>query len=116
MNNITLHGKLMDDFKVQTVGQSSVAKATLIVDRGLYGDKKKEAQEKGYPTADFPKLELWGSEARINLLTNNVKKGDKLLVKGFIQTGSYEKDGKKIYTTVINVQDFDFEFKQEEEY
>lgn len=116
MNSIILTGKLKDDFKVQSVGDKKVAKGTLIVDKNMSKDKREEAKSKGYSTADFPQIEVWGSEAKINLLTQNVTKGDKLTVDGSFQTGSYEKEGKKTYTTVINVSDFEIEFKKKENF
>ena len=115
MNNVIISGKLKDDFKVNAVGDKKVAKATLIVDRGMSKDKKDEAKAKGQSTADFPQIEIWGSEAKINFLTTNAKKGDKILVKGSMHTDSYNnKEGKKVYTTSINVSEFEVEFKKVE--
>jgi single-strand DNA-binding protein len=41
-------------------------------------------------------------------LQKYVKKGTKLCIRGRIQTGSYEKDGKKIYTTDVVAEDIEF--------
>lgn len=112
MNHVILTGKVKDDFKVNSVGDKKVAKATLIVDRKLSKQKKEELKSKNQQTADFLPIEVWGSEVRINMLTDNVKKGDKITIEGAIITGSYEKDGKKNYTTSVQVSDFEFEFKQ----
>ena len=111
MNSFTLNGKIKDDFKISKVGDSNVAKATMIIDRKMSKEKKEDAKSKGYPTADFPRIEIWGSDAKIALLNDNVKKGDKILVKGYYKTGSYTKGDKKVYTTIINVTDFDIDFK-----
>ena len=35
-------------------------------------------------------------------------KGNGILVEGHIQTGSYEKDGKKVYTTDVVVERVEF--------
>lgn len=37
-----------------------------------------------------------------------VRKGNKVAVDGYIQTGSYEKDGHKVYTTDVIVTDIEF--------
>ena len=37
-----------------------------------------------------------------------LKKGTKILVSGRIQTGSYEKDGRTIYTTDVIVEEHEF--------
>lgn len=117
MNNVILHGIMQDDFKVNKVGDKMVAKGTLRVDKKLTNAKKDEMKANGHPTSDFPQIVIWGSEARINLLTSNVVKGDKFLVQGYIETGSYVKaDGTKAYTTIVNVQDFDFNFKEKENF
>ena len=116
MNNITLQGTLFADLKIQQVGQKKVAKGTLSVAKNLFGDKKKEAKEKGYSLADYPQFEIWGSEKYINMINDNVKKDDKVTIKGSIQTGSYEnKDKEKVYTTVINVSEIYYDFKEKED-
>ena len=40
-------------------------------------------------------------------------KGNGILVEGHIQTGSYEKDGKKVYTTDVVVERVEFVDKLE---
>ena len=113
MNEVILTGRMKDDFKINKVGDKQVAKATLIVDRNLSKQKKEELKAKGQQTADFIPFEIWGSDARINMLNDNVKKGDKLLIDGSIVTGSYEnKDKVKVFTTTVNVSEFEFEFKK----
>ena len=118
MNSQILIGKIKDDFKINKVGDNNnVAKATMIVPRRMSKEKKVEAESKGYPTADFPQIEIWGSDKKMNMLSKNVKKGDKITVEGFIRTGSYDnRDGEKVYTTTISVNNFDFEFKPKETY
>ena len=111
MNTIVLNGKIKADFKIIKVGDTNVAKATMIIQRKMSKDKKVEAESKGYATADFPQIEIWGSDAKMNLLNDNVKKGDKILVEGYVKTDSYKKGEKTVYTTSVQVNDFDFEFK-----
>lgn len=116
MNSITLSGTLMNDFEVREVGEKKVAKATLIVKKKISKAKREELESKGYPTADFPKLEVWGSSQKIEMLAHNVMKGDRLEVDAFMKTGKYEnKEGKTVFTTVFDVSDFDFTFKPKED-
>lgn len=116
MNSFTLSGTLMNDFEVKEVGDKKVAKATLIVRKKISKAKKEELESKGYPTADFPKIEVWGSSQKIEMLAHNVMKGDRLECDAFMQTGKYQnKEGRTVYTTVFNVQDFDFTFKPKED-
>ena len=37
-----------------------------------------------------------------------VKKGHRVLIQGHIQTGSYDKENKKVYTTDVVVDRFEF--------
>lgn len=50
------------------------------------------------------------------LLEKFGKKGVKFIVTGRIQTGSYEKDGAKVYTTDVIIEELEFcESKRNEE-
>lgn len=116
MNNFYISGTLMSDFKVNDVGDKKVAKSKLIVKKKISKTKKEELEAKGYPTADFLPLEIWGSETKINMLSHNVYKGDELSCVASMQTGKYtNKDGNAVFTTVFNVSDFDFKFKPKED-
>jgi hypothetical protein len=42
MNNVILSGKMVGDFKIQTVGDKMVAKGTLAVEKKISKDKKEE--------------------------------------------------------------------------
>lgn len=65
--------------------------------------KKGEAKAE----SDFINCIAWGKSAET--IGNYFKKGDRILIEGRIQTGSYEnKDGKKVYTTDVVVERFEF--------
>jgi len=116
MNNFYIAGTLMNDFKVSDVGDKKVAKGKLIVRQKISKAKKEELEAKGYPTADFLPIEVWGSSQKIEMLAHNVFKGDDLSCLASMQTGSYtNKEGVKVYTTTFNVSDFDFKFKPRED-
>src|SRR5690606_27317100 len=42
------------------------------------------------------------------LIANHLNKGDQVGIEGHIQTGSYEKDGRKVYTTEVVVDSITF--------
>lgn len=90
MNKIELIGRLTKDPEYKE-GACSITKFTLAVDR----DYKKE----GEPTADFISITTFGKLAEN--IHKYVGKGRLVAVEGRISTGSYEKDGRKYYTTNI---------------
>lgn len=94
MNKFIGMGRLTDDPKVsQTQGGKKIARATLAIDRLKEG-------------TDFISLVAW--EKRAEFMENYTHKGTKLLVEGRIQTGSYDKDGHKVYTTDVVIENVDF--------
>lgn len=94
MNRVIAIGNLTDDPKV-TYLQSGKAKAefTLALQRMKEG-------------ADFPRFIAW--EKKAEFMEKYCHKGMKLAVEGHIQTGSYEKDGKKVYTTDVICDNIEF--------
>ena len=81
-------------------GKRSVLHGTIAIDRQL---SKEQRDKEGAVTADFPNIVAWGSTA--DFIHKYFKKGDKIeIVSDQLATGSYEKDGQKIYTTEINVR------------
>lgn len=107
MNQVSLVGRLTRDPELRyTQGGTAYCRFTLAVDRGLNKEKRKEAEEKNLPTADFISCQAWGKTAEI--ISQYVKKGHLFSISGAIQTGRYEKDGQTIYTTDVVVRSFDF--------
>lgn len=68
----------------------------LAVDRQLSREKKEDYKQRGIPTADFPRIITWGKTAET--ASGYLKKGQRVALEGSIQTGSYDKNGVKIYT------------------
>lgn len=92
MNNCLLIGRLTKDPEVRyATSGTAVASFSLAIDR-----PKKEGEEK---KADFPRVTAFGKTAE--LIEKYVFKGSQIAVQGRIQTGSYEKDGVKVYTTDV---------------
>jgi single-stranded DNA-binding protein len=116
MNSVVLAGKLAKDFTVNVAGGKKILKGSLIIDKKIGKELKEKWKNEGKSTANFPRFEIWCSEAQADLLTAHVAKGDKLMVDGFYQTGDYmDKNGKKVYTQVVNAQDFEFDFKEQKD-
>lgn len=100
MNKVILMGRLTRDPEVRYAGgdSSAVARYTLAVDRKI----KKE----GGDQADFIQCVAFGKSGEF--AEKYFKKGTKVVVEGRIQTGSYEKDGQRIYTTDVVVEQQEF--------
>lgn len=99
MNRVILMGRLTREPEVRyTQGDNSmaVARYTLAVDR-----RGKEKQ------ADFIQCVAFGKAGEF--AQKYFAKGQRVLVSGRIQTGSYMgKDGQKVYTTDVIVDDQEF--------
>lgn len=100
MNTVNLIGRLTRDIELRyTQNGKAVANGSIAVNRAF------KNQEGNYD-ADFINLVMFGKTAEI--MANYVKKGQQVGIEGRIQSGSYEKDGRKIYTTDVVVNQFTF--------
>lgn len=109
MNNVVLFGRMIAKPDLRFIAGSGMAAVnfTLAVDKGLSRDKKAEFESQGKPTADFIRCKAFGKRAET--IANYFDKGSQIVVSGEINTGSYtDKDGKKVYTTDIMVNNFNF--------
>lgn len=99
MNKVVLMGRLTNDPEIRTTADGkSVASYTLAIDRSF-------ARAEG--KTDFIPCIAW--EKKAEFAEKYLKKGTKILVTGRIQTGSYtNRDGKKVYTTDVVVEDHEF--------
>ena len=90
-------GRLTKDAEPkQTQSGTSVSRYTLAVDRPSKDEK----------STDFISCIAFGKSA--DFANKFLKKGVKIAIEGRIQTGSYEKDGKTVYTTDIVVDRHEF--------
>ena len=102
MNSVNLIGRLTRDPELKyTQSQMAVCTFTLAVDKGLSKDKRQEMESAGKPTADFPRIMVFGKMAENT--STYLRKGSQCAVIGRIQTGSYQdrETGKTSYTTDI---------------
>lgn len=104
MNEFVISGRLTRDPKVEyTPTQLAMVNVIVAVDEYVKGEKK----------TYFPRVTVYGSEAE-NLSVYSGK-GLKVLVRGRIKTGQYEKDGKTIYTTDLVADHIEYmEYKAKE--
>lgn len=105
MNNVILMGRLVADANLKYLqggNNNAVARFTLAVDKNLSKEKRQEMEAKGQQTADFIQCQAWGRLGET--VAKYSGKGLRLLVNGRIQTGSYEKDGERRYTTEVVAQ------------
>lgn len=99
MNKVILIGRLVADPEIRyTQSGKAVASYRLAVDRPFKQDGQQEA--------DFINCVAWCKTGEF--AGNYLRKGTKIAVEGRIQTGSYEKDGVKHYTTDIVVDRHEF--------
>lgn len=107
MNNVCLIGRLTRDPELRyTPSGAATVRINIAVDRGLSKEKRDEAQRNNYPTADFISCTAWNRTAET--IANYVRKGQRIGIQGRIQTGSYEKDGRTVYTTEVVVDRMEF--------
>lgn len=95
MNKIMLIGRLTKDIELKkSQSGMSVARFTLAVNRM----KKDEA--------DFISCVVF--DKRADTMYQYLGKGSLVGIEGHLQTGSYEKNGVRVYTTDVIVDGFDF--------
>lgn len=102
MNKVILHGHLARNPEIrysQNQQQTAVTRFTLAVNRRFQSENGQKA--------DFINCVALGKTAEI--IDKYFLQGSPIVVSGRIQTGSYtNKDGVKVYTFDVLVEDFDF--------
>ena len=109
MNKVVLIGRLVRDPELRyTQSNQAVCTFTLAVDKKLSREKREEAEAAGRPTADFPRIIVWGKMGEN--ASRYLNKGSQCAIEGRIQTGSYQdkETGKTIYTTDIVADNMEF--------
>lgn len=89
MNKVALIGRITKEIELRYREETAIARFTLAVDRN-----KEETDF--IPCVAFKKV--------AETLHKYCDKGCRIAVEGRIQTGSYEKNGAKIYTTDVIVE------------
>lgn len=100
VNEFKFLGVVTRDAEVRvSEGGVKSARTSMALDRG----KDSNGNERG---ADFPSIVGFGKTA--DFMEKFFKKGRRFFVQGKVTTGSYQKDGKTIYTTDFVVNDSAF--------
>ena len=111
-----LIGRLTRDPELRyTQSNTAVCTFTLAVDKKLSREKREEAEAAGRPTADFPRIIVWGKMGEN--ASRYLFKGSQCAIEGRIQTGSYDdrETGKTVYTTDIIAENVEFLTRANEE-
>ena len=96
MNKVILtNGRLVKDVELKGTIAFQIARFTVAVNRQFKKDE-----------ADFINCVAFGKKAEI--IEKFFEKGSPINIIGRLQTGSYEKDGVKHFTTDVIVDNFEF--------
>lgn len=101
MNSVHIIGRLTKDPQISYISdkQTAVSRFSVAISRG----KDKDGNDNG---ADFPNIVVFGRQAEN--CERYLRKGKLVGIEGRLQTGSYEKDGRKVYTTDIIANRIEF--------
>ena len=104
MNKVILIGRLTRDPEIKGEGEKKAARFTLAVDKWTGPEK----------SADFISCVAFKRSA--DLMQEYTHQGTKIALEGRISTGSYtNREGKKVYTTEVVVDRFEFAESKKEE-
>ena len=97
MNSFTGIGRVVNNLELRSTNNgNSVCQFTIAINEG-YGDKER---------TDFIDCVAWNKRAES--ICKYCDKGIKVAIEGKLQTDTYEKDGKKIKTTKVLVNEITF--------
>lgn len=108
INRVVLTGRLTKALGIErTKTNRKYTRFTLAVQR--------RTQKDGQQEADFVNCIAWNNTAEI--MYEHLSKGALIGIEGRLSTGSYEKNGEKVYTTDVVVENFHFlESKNKQQY
>ena len=99
MNLFVGKGRISRDPEIKTTASGTqFARFSIAVDRITKAGEERKA--------DFIPCLAWGKTAEF--IGKYFQKGQEILAEGRIQTGSYEKDGRKVYTTDVVIDRVEF--------
>ena len=110
MNRVDIVGNLCRENDLRyTQGEN----ATAILRNTVAVQRKFKDKQSGQYESDFISIQAFGNTAEF--INKYFTKGSKIGISGRIQTGSYtNKDGQKVYTTDVIVEDAEFVTKRDE--
>jgi len=93
---------LVSDPEIKTVGDSSVVRFRVAINRKFTtksGEKKEEST--------YIDCEMWGPRASV--ISEYLGKGDPILIEGHLKQENWEtKDGEKRSKIIVSIEDFEF--------
>lgn len=103
VNKVIIIGRLGQDPEQKTLGNGNIVTTMSLATSEVWFDKDKKKQEK----TEWHRCVAWNKTAE--LIGQYLKKGQQTYIEGSLQTRTYDdKDGKKCYTTEINVKNVTF--------
>lgn len=97
INSVVLTGRLTKDVYLRVTNSGkNVARFTLAVDRNYKSDQQ----------ADFFTVSVWGKQAE-NMATY-CHKGSLVGIQGHLRSGSYDKNGQKVYFVDVEADSVQF--------
>lgn len=109
MNSVVIIGRLTRDPELRFIPGSGmeVANFSMAVNKDLTREKKQEFESQNKPTADFPRVVVWGKQAEN--CSQYLAKGRLVGIQGSIQTSSYKNTaGETVYTTEVLANKVEF--------
>lgn len=98
VNKVVIMGNLGRDPELSYL-QNGTAKCVLAIATSY---KKQD----GTTVTEWHRVTAWGKQAEV--IAQHFSKGSQIYIEGRLRYGQYEKDGQKIYTTDIDVREFQF--------
>lgn len=95
MNRVILIGRTTKEWDVRETENALIARNSLAIDR--------RGKDKG---SDFVNIVCFNQTAE--LVNEYVKKGNKIGIVGRLQSGSYDKEGKTVYTLEVVIDEVEF--------
>lgn len=102
MNSAQIVGNITKDIDLKYTSGTNAKAFT----RFTVAVQRRFKNAEGKYDADFINCTAWGGTAEF--ISKYFHKGSRIGITGEIRTGSYEKDGQRIYTTDINVNTAEF--------
>lgn len=105
MNKVILKGNLVKDVEIKNTPSEKQ------VGRFVVASKRNVKNKDGNYDNDFISCVAFDNNA--DFIKKHFSKGSGILLEGNIRTGSYDRDGERIYTTDVVVEKVEFIDKKE---
>ncbi|HVJ92481.1 MAG TPA: single-stranded DNA-binding protein [Labilithrix sp.] len=102
LNLVTLFGNLGAEPELKASAKGPVLKMRLATEHSWFNKETNDREKK----TEWHNLTMFG--ARAEAVAKYLHKGSRLMVKGHLQTNSFDKDGQKHYRTEVIVDELCF--------